>query len=291
MRKKVLVLGAGGMAGHVITTAFKKLPDAYGVVTVSRTKSAVSADILLDVTDLPALRVMVEEHKPDIIINCIGVLNQSAESDPANAILVNSYLPHYLEALTKDSNTRLIHISTDCVFSGKKGGYTETDLKDGPGYYAQTKALGEVLNEKDTTIRTSIIGPELNTTGIGLFNWFAKQEGEIKGYSQAFWTGVTTLELAKAIITILEKNITGLYHLVNNEKIDKFSLLNIFLKAFPCSKVTGINAFDDYKTDKSLINTRRDISLAVPAYVTMIAEMKIWIAEHKELYPHYANIL
>ena len=151
--------------------------------------------------------------------------------------------------------------------------------------------MGEVINDKDTTIRTSIIGPELNENGVGLFNWFSKQEGEITGYTRAFWTGVTTTELAKAITIIIEKNISGLYHLVNSEKIDKHSLLQIFLQVFEKSKVTDINPFGKYESDKSLVNTRRDHSLEVPPYKAMLTEMKKWMIDHIELYPHYANIL
>jgi len=289
-KKKVMVLGAGGMAGHVITLELRKQP-SFDVIAVSRSINLISPDIILDVTDIKALRNMVLQQKPDIIINCIGTLNEMAENNPANAILINSYLPHYLEDLTKSSTTRLIHISTDCVFSGKRGGYVEADPTDGQGYYAQTKALGEVINNKDITIRTSIIGPELNENGIGLFNWFAKQKGEIKGYTKAYWTGITTTVLVKAIIEIINQPINGLYHLVSPEKISKYSLLQIFMESFQGSKVSSIMAFDNYMTDKSLINTRNDYNLDIPSYQTMVTDMKIWMSEHKELYPHYSTIL
>ena len=116
-----MVLGAAGMAGHVITLSLRKQPE-YDVVAVSRTAGAVLPDAILDVTDQQKMRTILQDQKPDIIVNCIGTLNQMAENDPANAILINSYLPHYLAAFTKNTKTRLIHISTDCVFSGKKGG-------------------------------------------------------------------------------------------------------------------------------------------------------------------------
>ena len=170
MKKKVIVLGVGGMAGHVITLELRKRPQDFEVIAVSRANNLVAPDIILDVTDLQGLQNMLQQQDPDVIINCIGTLNQMAENDPANAILINSYLPHYLEQLTNDTDSRLIHISTDCVFSGKKGGYSENDVKDGAGYYAQTKAMGELNNKTDLTIRTSIIGPDLNANGIGLFN-------------------------------------------------------------------------------------------------------------------------
>ncbi|MEJ7610071.1 MAG: SDR family oxidoreductase [Ferruginibacter sp.] len=286
-----MVLGAGGMAGHVITLHLRAMTKLFNVIAVSRSNNMISPDILADVTDLPALDKLLHDQKPDVIINCIGSLNAVAENDPSNAILVNSYLPHYLAAYTKKSGSKLIHISTDCVFSGSKGAYTETDLPDGQGYYARTKALGEIINEKDITIRTSIIGPELNAKGIGLFNWFAGQKGTVNGYTEAYWTGITTWELAKAIPVIIDEDISGLYHLVSEEKISKFSLLEIFRQTFPKSKLSDISPSDTYCSDKSLLNTRTDHTLKMPAYPEMITDMKEQILAHRELYPHYADII
>ena len=122
-------------------------------------------------------------------------------------------------------------------FSGKEGSYTEDSFKNGIGFYAQSKALGEVINTKDLTFRTSIIGPELKQNGIGLFHWFMNQSGDVSGYKEAFWSGVTTIELAKAIDQAIDQKLTGLYHLVNNNKISKYDLLDYINTVFRNDKI------------------------------------------------------
>jgi dTDP-4-dehydrorhamnose reductase len=288
MAKKIIVLGANGMAGHIITTGLTS-DSEYEVISVARSKSIISPTVLMDVSDFTSLKNLIKTQDADVIINCIGLLNKTAEDHPDQAILVNSYLPHFLEAETINTKTKVIHISTDCVFSGEEGNYNEKSFKNGNGYYAQSKALGEIINGKDLTFRTSIIGPELNTNGIGLFHWFANQTGTINGYTNAYWTGVTTIELLNAIKTAISENLTGLYHLVNDGKISKFNLVAIFNEVF--HKNLNINPYDGYKVDKSLINSRTDFSFKVKSYEEMITEMKNWIQSNQELYPHYNNII
>jgi dTDP-4-dehydrorhamnose reductase len=188
---KVLVLGATGMAGHTISIYFKEA--GYEVTTFSRRKFEYCNNIIGNITNFDLLKSVIEEGKYNAVINAIGILNQDAEDNKSMAVLLNSYLPHYLSDITKEMETRIIHMSTDCVFSGKTGGYTETSFRDGETFYDRTKALGEIENDKDLTFRNSIIGPDLNRDGIGLFNWFMKQEGQINGFTKAIWTGVTTL--------------------------------------------------------------------------------------------------
>jgi dTDP-4-dehydrorhamnose reductase len=288
MAKKIIVLGANGMAGHIISTGLKA-DGAYDVISVARSKSIVNPTVLMDVSDFNLLTELINTTNADVIINCVGLLNQTAEDNPDQAILVNSYLPHLLESQTKNTNTKVIHISTDCVFSGEEGGYTEKSFKNGIGLYAQSKALGELVNSKDLTFRTSIIGPEINTNGIGLFHWFANQNASINGYTNAYWTGITTIELFKAIKTAISQNLTGLYHLVNNVKISKFNLITIFNEVF--EKKLIINPYEGYKVDKSLINSRTDFPFKVNTYEEMIWEMKNWMENNNELYAHYKTIL
>lgn len=284
MVKKIIVLGANGMAGHVITTGLKN-DSSYEVISVARSHSKIDPNILMDVTDFSSLKNLISNGNVDVIINCIGLLNKTAEDNPDQAILVNSYLPHFLESQTKNTKTKVIHISTDCVFSGELGGYTENSVKNGKGFYAQSKSLGELLNSKDLTFRTSIIGPELNTNGIGLFHWFINQEGTINGYTNAFWTGITTIELLNALKVAISENLSGLYHLVNEEKISKYDLTNIFKEVF--HKEIVVQPYDDYKVDKSLVNSREDFSFKVKSYNEMIFEMRDWINTNSNFYPHY----
>jgi dTDP-4-dehydrorhamnose reductase len=291
MRRKILILGSSGMAGHVITSYFREHSDSFDTSDVSRLNTLIQPSILLDVTNFERLERLIDTQLPDVIINCIGLLNQYAENNQAEAVLLNSYLPHFLESYTKDSSCKVIHISTDCVFSGKKGKYIENDGKDGIGFYAQSKSLGEIINKKDLTIRTSIIGPELNENGIGLFQWFSRQEGEIHGYSQALWSGITTIELAKAIFELINQNITGLFQLTNNTSISKYELMLIFKKEFINSNVSVITQETTYKVDKTLLNTRLDFNYTIPSYFQMVEDMKEWIKRNQKLYPHYQFLL
>lgn len=281
---KILVLGATGMAGHIISIYLKEA--GHEVNAFSRRKFKYCNSINGDITDFEFLRGVIEEGNYDAVINAIGILNHNAEENKALAVLLNSYLPNYLSDITKNMKTKIIQMSTDCVFSGKTGGYTETSFRDGETFYDRSKALGELENKKDLTFRNSIIGPDMNKDGIGLFNWFMKQEDEINGFTKAIWTGVTTLTLAKAMEKALEEDITGLYNLVNNENISKYDLLNLFNKHIKDSTIS-IMPSSAVALNKSLINNRKDFTFVVPSYEQMIIEMNEWIENHKELYPHY----
>lgn len=272
--KKVLVIGSKGMAGHVI---YKSLPllGNYEVYGVARNIEQTDRVFNLDVFDTDSLKKIIDLQF-DVIINCIGILNKDAEDNPHKAVWFNSYFPHLLESLTKDTKTKVISISTDCVFSGKRGGYTENDFKDGEGFYATSKALGEINNHKDLTIRTSIIGPELNSDGIGLFHWFMQQKVEVNGYSQAFWSGITTVQLAKVIHQAIHQNITGLIVVAGEKKIDKFSLLQLLNTIFRNDALIVLEN-SKYKVDKSMLSVRTDFDYKVPSYEEMIVEMKNWV--------------
>lgn len=282
--KKILVIGINGMAGHVI---FKYLQEKNinKVFGLARDIQPTESIFNLDVSDTVELIKIINSNNFDFIINCVGVLNKNAEDHPEKAIWFNSYFPHFLESITKDTNSKVISISTDCVFSGKNGKYIETDKKDGEGFYAVSKALGEIVNDKDLTIRTSIIGPELKKDGIGLFNWVLNQTGEINGFTNAYWSGITTLELAKFINKITsESNFpNGLIHLTNNVKINKYELLKIIIEVFELNDIV-IKESGQYKVDKSFISTRNDVEILSVTYREMILEMKTWMIKEQIKY-------
>ncbi|OBZ11228.1 sugar nucleotide-binding protein [Bacillus sp. FJAT-26390] len=282
---KFLVLGATGMAGHTISIYLKERD--HQVVAFSKRPFKYCENIIGDAFDLPLLKSLLDNGNFDAVINCIGILNNNAEENKKDAVFLNSYLPHYLSSITKEMKTRVIHMSTDCVFSGKNGKYAEESLRDGETFYDRSKALGELENTKDVTFRNSIIGPDRNENGIGLFNWFMKQSGEISGYNKAIWTGVTTLTLAKAMEKAMYENLTGLYNLVNNETINKFELLVLFNTYFK-ENTLSININDRVVVDKSLVNNRTDFKFVIPSYEEMVIEMKEWIVSHQDLYPHYS---
>ncbi|MEG0187638.1 MAG: SDR family oxidoreductase [Algoriella sp.] len=280
--KKVLIIGIKGMAGHVMYNYFKKSGN-FNVFGIARNITETENEFSLDVSDTVRLQEIIKEDQFDIVINCIGILNKDAEDHPEKAIWFNSYFPHFLEETTRETTTKIIHISTDCVFNGKKGNYSENDVKDGFGFYAQSKALGEIENEKDLTIRTSIIGPELNKNGIGLFHWFMNQTGEINGYTSAIWSGVTTLELAKAVEYVIEQPTTGLVHLTNGQPINKYDLLSVFKEIWK-TNVT-INAFEGKVVDKSLIKSCR-FDYQVPTYDQMLKDQYEWMNEFSNIYTY-----
>lgn len=281
---QILVLGASGMAGHTIALYLHET--GHDVTALTRKPFDFLKNITCDVTDFATLERIIKDGKFDAIINCVGILNQFAENNPDQAILLNAYLPHFLAKTIKNTKTKLIQMSTDCVFSGRRGTYNEASIPDGETYYDRTKALGEVHDSRNLTFRNSIVGPDMYENGIGLFNWFMKQNAPIGGYTKAVWTGVTTLTLAKAMDAALETNLSGLYNLVNNDTISKYELLGLFNKYFKDGKLQ-INENPDFICDKSLVNTRKDFPFIVPSYEIMVQEMHEWIISHQELYPHY----
>lgn len=282
---KILVLGCNGMAGHLISLYFKE--QGHEVVGFARQLSTLlDSTVVGDASDFLLIQRTIEEGGFDAVINCIGLLNQFAEENKAMAVLMNGYLPHWLSEITKNSQTCIIHMSTDCVFAGNDGPYYEDTFPNGATFYDRSKAMGEINTEKDLTFRNSIVGPDVKPSGIGLFNWFMKQEGEVGGYTGAIWTGVTTYTLAKAIEQALKENLTGLYNLVNNESINKYDLLELFNKYFRGGKV-NITPNDKLQLDKSLRCKRKDFSFVVPSYEQQVKEMREWVDAHPSLYPHY----
>lgn len=277
---KVLVLGASGMAGHVIYTILEE--NGFDVLGTVNNNDFGSKTVKVNVFDCQKLEQLIIEFKPEMVINCIGMLIKGSKSNPEKAVYLNAYLPHLLDSFSRKYNFRFIHISTDCVFSGSKGSYIETDVKDAKDFYGQSKALGEVINDQSLTIRTSIIGPEIVHHGEGLFDWFMLQQNEINGYKSNFWSGITTLELAKFIVFIIQNPISGLYHLTNNTPISKFDLLNIFSRVY--QKKINIISEVDYVCDKSFINTNSNVKYIVPSYLVMIEDQKQFMDKYMTNY-------
>lgn len=281
---KILILGASGMAGHLIALYFKEL--GHEVTGFTRRPISFCKNILGDAMSPGGVKAAMLSDDFDVVINAIGVLNQNAEDHKSMAVMLNSYLPHFIADTLRNRKTKLIHMSTDCVFEGNTGPYYEDSFPDGKIFYDRSKAIGEVNDDKNLTFRNSIIGPDCNEKGIGLFNWFMKQIGPINGFTGAIWTGVTTLTLAKAMEQAIKDNLTGLYNLVNNESINKFDLCGLFNKYFRDGSVV-INPSDKLQLDKSLRHRRKDFSFVVPSYDQQIKEMADWVNTHKEYYPHY----
>ncbi len=281
---KIFVLGVSGMAGHSIALYFQER--GHEVVGFSTTSFNYCKSIQGNVFNFEPLKRHLMDEKYDSVINCIGILNHFAENDKSDAVYLNSYLPHLLADSLKETKTKLIQMSTDCVFAGNTGPYFENTLPDGRTFYDRSKALGEVIDSKNLTFRNSIIGPDMKENGIGLFNWFMKQKGIVNGFTEAIWTGVTTLTLAQAMEAALEQDLCGLYNLVNNQNISKYHLIQLFNKYFRNETLTIIEN-DSLKLDKTLINNRSDFNFEVPSYEQMVLDMNLWVSKHPQLYPHY----
>lgn len=282
--KKVLLFGATGMAGH-IAYYFLRDTGKYDITNVVYRMPLTEDSIVVDVTDSKAVAEVVRMVRPEIILNCIGVLIRGSKEHPDNAILINAHFPHLLKKLSDEVGAKLVHISTDCVFSGKKGNYTEEDFRDADDVYGRSKALGEVVNDKDLTIRTSIIGPELKKNGEGLFHWFMNQHGQVNGFTTAIWGGVTTLELAKAIDKAIEQEISGLIQLSNGVGISKYDLLVLFKEIWQKQDVE-ILPYDANGVNKSIAKSVK-FAYEVPDYRWMLQEQAAWMNVHKELYTQY----
>ncbi len=272
------------MAGHTISLYLKE--QGHEVLGFDRQKSQYVDSFPGNAFDTELLRKVIVEGKFDSVINCIGILNQFAEQNKALASFLNSYFPHFLAETTAGTDTQVIHMSTDCVFSGKRGSYTEDDFQDGETFYDRSKALGELNDDKNITLRNSIVGPDINPNGIGLLNWFMKQSGEINGYTKAMWTGQTTLQLAKTMEVAASEKAHGLYNTVPNHSISKHDLCGLFNHYLRNDSIK-INPIEGVNADKSLKRTKFEFSYLIPDYDQMVAEMAEWIKKHKAMYPHY----
>ncbi|WP_346968804.1 SDR family oxidoreductase [Collinsella aerofaciens] len=284
---RFLVLGATGMAGHLISLYLKER--GHTVVGFSRRGVRfLDSQVLGDIRDEKLLQDSIDEGDFDVIVNCIGVLNKAAETNP-DAAWLNGELPHVLSGMTANKQTRVFHMSTDCVFAGNTGPYTETSEPDGESAYDRTKAAGELRDGRNLTFRNSIVGPDMNPGGIGLLNWFMGQHGPVKGFTGAIWTGLTTLELAKAMEHEACEEAHGLVNMVPEGSINKYDLLQLFNREL---RGGAIEIMPDagLQLDKTLVRTNFEPSYRPKSYPEQVREMAGWIREHRELYPHYEVI-
>lgn len=283
--KKVLVFGATGMAGHMITMCLSNIKNKYTIVNVCHKNKLNEDSILCDICNIDAVKEIVENIKPNVIINCIGILNKTAKVDIKNTVYINTFFPRFLARLSEIHDIKIVHLSTDCVFNGLKGNYDENSFKDEEDIYGLSKNLGEIDTKNSLTLRTSIIGPELKD-GVGLFNWFMNQKGTISGFTNVFWSGITTLELSKIIDKALDVNIHGVYNITPGYKISKYNLLNIIKNEFRKNDII-IEKNDTIISDKSLKTIKKDFDYKIPSYEVMIREMNIGMQKNKSLYKLY----
>jgi dTDP-4-dehydrorhamnose reductase len=261
---RVLVLGATGMLGSAVFKVLSSDPALSVSGTVRNAKAIEGFDASLrgslivgvDVLDQDSLITAFAQSKPDVVVNCVGLIKQlSSAKDPLSTLPINAMLPHRLAKLCAVTGCRLIHISTDCVFSGRKGMYEEQDVSDAEDLYGKSKFIGEIIDQPHAiTLRTSIIGHELNSQA-SLVDWFLSQSGTVKGYSKAIFSGLPTVELARVIrdFVIPQAELHGLYH-VSADPIDKLELLRHVARIY--QKDITIVPDDQLKIDRSLDSSR-----------------------------------
>jgi dTDP-4-dehydrorhamnose reductase len=263
-RQKLLVLGANGMLGHVVLRWFSALPgyETFGAVRSAEAAAELrrrepDASLLegVDAARLDQLRLLFEQVQPEVVINCIGVVKQLAGADdPATAIPINALLPHRLARLCQNRGARLVHISTDCVFSGKRGAYCEDDVADAEDLYGRSKLMGEVAAPNAVTLRTSIIGHEMSSAH-ALLGWFLSQRGVVPGYSNAIFSALPTVELARVIERHVIPNtaLQGIYH-VAGPTINKYELLKLVAEVYRSE--SQVNPVPTLVVDRSLQGQR-----------------------------------
>lgn len=259
---KVLVLGVTGMLGSAVFKTLSNCHDLYGTARSNAAKlnfsEALQQKMILgvDVLDQDALVDLLAKVRPDVVVNCVGLIKQLPNAkDPLVALPINATFPHRLARLCGLQGTRLIHISTDCVFAGKKGMYVESDESDARDLYGKSKYIGELHDYSHClTLRTSIIGHELNSN-VSLVDWFLSQEVQVRGFTKAVFSGLPTVELARLINEFVLPNLglSGLYH-VSAAPIDKCTLLNLVKDVY--AKNIKIVADDGVVIDRSLDSAR-----------------------------------
>lgn len=288
--KKILILGGTGMLGHTLFTYLASHSE-FDVYATARSSSGLSSwfpdkiaarvRVGVEADNFDSVIRALAAIRPDIVINCIGLIKQSdAAKDPLSAITINSRLPHRISLLCRASGARMIHISTDCVFSGSTGSYTEEDIADGRDLYGRTKWLGEISYPNCLTLRTSIIGHELKGH-LGLIGWFLAQHGQVRGFTRAIFSGLPTIELAEIILrhVLVDDSLQGILH-VSSEPISKYDLLKLVAARY--RRQVEIEPEADFRVDRSLDSNRfrRLTGYRPPAWPELVEKM----------YQHYLTV-
>ena len=288
---KLLIVGCNSVLGQVVSLyCIQHGHITDGLDLVNRYDVKFNAFYNLDIIKegVGELSKIIKKNNYDAILNCMALLIKESEENPTDAEFINSWFPHFLEEETKTMKTVVVHRSTDCIFSGKIGNYSLKDAPDGYTIYAKTKAKGELNNKKDITIRTSLVGPDRNVDGQDLFGWFNTLKGNVNGFANSIWTGLTTIEYTKEALYLIEKKAHGLFQCVPNKAISKFELLLLFERYFPRNR--RIIKINNEKNDKSLKQEIGCYGLCVPSYEKQIKEMKEWMTKQyktNSIYSHY----
>lgn len=281
---RILVLGVSGMLGNAMYRTLSESADleVWGSVRSSGAKRYFAESLRdrilagVDMENMDSLSSLFERVRPQVVVNCVGLVKQLVESnDPLVALPINAMLPHRLSRYCALVGARLVHFSTDCVFSGKHGGYRESDVSDAQDLYGKSKFIGEVSDDAHAlTLRTSIIGHEL-ASHHGLVEWFLHQEGSVRGYRRVVFSGLPTVELSRVVrdVVIPQAGLSGVHH-VASAPITKHDLLELVAKAY--GKATRIEPDDSVVIDRSLVADQfRDLTgYVAPDWPELVRRMK-----------------
>lgn len=287
---RFMVLGATGMAGHMVALYLQER--GYEVLGWSRRPAVfLEQHAEGDAYDLDGLFSSMTGFRPDVVVNCIGLLLADSEAHHDQAVYLDAYFPHAVASMSEHIGTRVFHLSTDCVFKGNGGPYSEASVPDATEFYGRAKALGELRDSRNLTLRQSIVGPDIDSAGIGLLNWFMAQRGSVDGWTSAVWTGLTTLELARAVEACATDGTTGLVNMVpDGTGVTKFELLSLFNR-FIRRQAIVVRPVEGRGADKSLIRTALPDAYRPAPYEQQMEELSAWIRSHVQLYPHYQGAL
>ena len=271
---RVSVIGASGMAGHIIASHFKMR--GAEVLTFGRQ----GASNYFDILDPATHNILNLCYSCDYVINCAGLLIADCDSDPVRAYLVNSWFPHRLCTMLETTGVRLIHLSTDCVFDGTSGPYDETCVPTETSTYGRSKTFGEIHSMAHVTFRTSIIGPEVRQHTTGLFEWFINKSTEsVTGYTDAYWNGITTLELAKCCWDHCNSpGVSGIYHLTRNESFSKFDVLTMINNEWELGK-TVVPGLAPKPVNKCLLNSNPG-AFEISPFPVQLRDLKLWMQDN-----------
>lgn len=272
MTPKVLIIGAGGMLGDMVLQYLKE--QNYSVMGVTRSKRRASL-VNLDVTDENALLPFLDGYSFDAIINCAALLVCASAEHPADAVKLNAWVPHVLAQKCACTGTYLVQVSTDGIFSGRRGGYCESDISDASTFYGKSKYLGELDPQMGLTVRSGFWGCDINAAGSGLFQWFMNQKGVVAGYTRALFNGVSNLEFAKFLDHAIQNRWFGIYHLCAADTLSKYAFLELQRQVF--AKEIEIREDEGTYIDRALRCTRTDIPYRQKTFGEMMYELKKWM--------------
>ncbi len=281
----MLVIGSGGMLGHMVARYLTE--KKYNVLDISAKRKFRPETINMNVLDRERFLDFLDLHSFDVVINCAALLVKASNERKAEAVLLNSYFPHFLEEYYRNSETYIIQISTGGVYSGNSNDfYFENSACDTLSFYGKSKLLGELDNSRNLTIRSDFWGPDMSDFGSGLFNWIMHAKGAVTGFGKYIFNGISSLALAEFIDSAIQNRYCGICNLYSQDHISKADFIRLVCETFEKRTLT-VN--EESSTVKSFLlrSERNNINFVPRTFAEQMGEIKHWIFSHKSLYEHY----